>query len=422
MAKESLVSLDRRLIFRETFNSYSDIVKNWGTIIGNPTLSNGVMSFLAANTDKIEYPRNKIDFSGRTKFTVRVKWTVVDGVTLSLQQYTDGTNRVVFVKLADNYLYFIVCNATGSFGKVSLSSGTYDIVFVYDGGGTGNAGKMKVYVGGVLQTLTFTANIPASCPTFTTEKFTLGLYSTVYSTGDINLIDIYENDSTAEEALALANDRLYVPPSIEGTVLDIDPRLGSIVDRWGNTITNTAVDIVRDTPGYVMSFDGGTSKLDCGNPASLQITGSITLSAWVKFNGSGTQFIIAKDDNTNRDYGLYTSGGSIYMLIFISGAAKQASTTAATFNDNQWHRIIGINNGTDLLVYVDGKLEPSTGGSGNGGVIDNDTVNLTIGVRANDSSDYLGLLGNVNINNKAWSAEEVARDYHSTKHYFINNI
>jgi len=28
MAKESLVSLDRRLIFRETFNSYSDIVKN----------------------------------------------------------------------------------------------------------------------------------------------------------------------------------------------------------------------------------------------------------------------------------------------------------------------------------------------------------------------------------------------------------
>ena len=266
--------------------------------------------------------------------------------------------------------------------------------------------------------------------TFTISNNTNGRMG-IYSSASAPIIGYveYANGTHVVEYTGLATTGLYffgngsysdfdldnvVLEEITGEVLNVNANRGVIVDEQGNAIVNTGVTVVQDAQ-KVMSFDGGTSKLDCGNPTSLQITGSITLSAWVKFNGSGTQFIIAKDDNTNRNYGLYTSNGSIYMLIFISGAAKQAHTTATTFNDNRWHRIIGINNGTDLLVYVDGKLEPSTGGSGNGGVIDNDTVNLTIGVRANDTSDYLGLLGNVNINNRAWSAEEVARDFNSSK-------
>ena len=272
----------------------------------------------------------------------------------------------------------------------------YKINFTISGNTSGNA-KISIQDadGNIMSPYTFYANGNHEVNFTGSTSSILRLLGLGYVLGPFNLDNV-------------------VIKEVTGEVLNVNANRGVIVDEQGNAITNTAVTVVQDAQ-KVMSFDGGTSKLDCGNPTSLQITGSITLSAWVKFNGSGTQFIIAKDDNTNRNYGLYTSNGSIYMLIFISGAAKQAHTTATTFNDNRWHRIIGINNGTDLLVYVDGKLEPSTGGSGNGGVIDNDTVNLTIGVRANDTSDYLGLLGNVNINNRAWSAEDVARDYNANK-------
>lgn len=52
-----------------------------------------------------------------------------------------------------------------TYGSVSAGlvvSKWYHFAFTYDGAGTGNAGRLKVYINGVLQTLTFTGTIPAA--------------------------------------------------------------------------------------------------------------------------------------------------------------------------------------------------------------------------------------------------------------------
>jgi len=375
MTKES--TNNPNAYFRETFNSYADVNKLLPAGFTSYTVADGIFTGVGGGSFELENtPTSTYSFRARIK---------CDAVTFfyDFRPLTDGAYCIInttAINVSTGTIYID--------GQVATKLPAYDQwVEIIISGVTTSLGQMHVF-----------------------EKNT-GSNST---TGSFELLEIYEGTLSAAEVKVMHENILYTEPSKEGEVINVNANRGVIVDEQGNAIVNTGVTVVQDAQ-KVMSFDGGTSKLDCGNPTSLQITGSITLSAWVKFNGSGTQFIIAKDDNTNRNYGLYTSNGSIYMLIFISGAAKQAHTTATTFNDNRWHRIIGINNGTDLLVYVDGKLEPSTGGSGNGGVIDNDTVNLTIGVRANDTSDYLGLLGNVNINNRAWSAEEVARDFNSSK-------
>jgi len=44
------------------------------------------------------------------------------------------------------------------------------------------------------------------------------------------------------------------------------------------------------------TFDGSTDYIDCGNPSSLQITNTITLSAWIKTTDTSSyEIIIGKD-------------------------------------------------------------------------------------------------------------------------------
>src|SRR5262249_21151325 len=52
--------------------------------------------------------------------------------------------------------------------------------------------------------------------------------------------------------------------------------------------------------GNALSFDGTTSFVDLGNPAALQLTGTMTLEAWVKAaaNPPDDGMIIAKSDSS----------------------------------------------------------------------------------------------------------------------------
>jgi hypothetical protein len=66
--KESLRSLDNRVIFRETFNSFYDIAKNGGTQTA-VTISNGTGSF-NGSTSKIIYGNDL----GAATCSIRVKF------------------------------------------------------------------------------------------------------------------------------------------------------------------------------------------------------------------------------------------------------------------------------------------------------------------------------------------------------------
>jgi len=176
----------------------------------------------------------------------------------------------------------------------------------------------------------------------------------------------------------------------------------------------TASPFIANT--FSMQFDGINDYIDVGNPSSLQITGNLTLSTWVKTSMSSTGFVISKDNLSNRNYGLVVvmDGGVLRARFFIVKSNTLVNVTSTTINvgDNNWHHIVGVNDGTDLKIYVDGNLENTN--SGAGGTIDNDSVNLNIGRRGDNNLFFSGKLDEAAIWNTALSSDAVTEIYNAT--------
>src|SRR5262249_16264904 len=79
----------------------------------------------------------------------------------------------------------------------------------------------------------------------------------------------------------------------------------TVNDASGNGITGSILGATWTTGGKngnALSFNGSTSYVDLGNPALLQITGSMTWSAWVKAaaNPADDGQIVAKSNAPSR--------------------------------------------------------------------------------------------------------------------------
>ena len=142
------------------------------------------------------------------------------------------------------------------------------------------------------------------------------------------------------------------------------------------------------TPAFVntksIELDGVDDSVDCGNDSSLQITGAMTISAWVKTTSNGaTKAIVGKDSvgkASKRSYLFFMSsaGNSVGIGIYKSGTFTFTKGTTAV-NTGDWFHVMGVNTGTDLKIYINGVLENTN--SGGGGTIDNGSDILQLGRR-----------------------------------------
>jgi len=155
-----------------------------------------------------------------------------------------------------------------------------------------------------------------------------------------------------------------------------------------------------------IALDGVDDFVDCGNASSLQITGNLTISAWVKTTMSGTGFVVSKDNVSNRNFALVVVdvSGTLRARFFIVKSNSLVNVTSTTINigDGNWHNIVGVNDGSNLKIYIDGNLEATNAGAG--GTIDNDTVNLDIGMRGDNDLFYSGVIDEVAI----WNSDQSA--------------
>ena len=145
------------------------------------------------------------------------------------------------------------------------------------------------------------------------------------------------------------------------------------LDNNANDSTGAHPGTVRGNPTYSAGNSGqainldGDDYIDLGNPTSLDFsTGDWTISAWIKTTQSGTQdenkgTIYAKggDQTDGIRYTLavneVTSG--LITLTTDDNVTKAQATGETMVNDNLWHHVAGVRNGTQLLVYVDGQLD-----------------------------------------------------------------
>ena len=193
----------------------------------------------------------------------------------------------------------------------------------------------------------------------------------------------------------------------------------TVTDVSGNGITGNIIGATWTTGGKngnALSFNGSSSYVDLGNPALLQITGSMTWSAWVKAaaNPPDDGQIVAKSDNasgwqfkTSPDTGPHTFG------VGVAGAtntfAQRYSTTVRSLN--VWYHVAGVYNASarTLDIYVNGVLNNGTlSGTVPASQI-NSAVNVNIG-RRSGGFYFNGVIDDVRIYNRALSQAEIQAD------------
>src|SRR5262245_45989925 len=139
----------------------------------------------------------------------------------------------------------------------------------------------------------------------------------------------------------------------------------TVADASGNNLTGTVVGATWTTGRYgnALRFNGTSNYVDLGNPAALQLTGSMTIEAWVnaaanppddgqivaKSNGSGWEF------KTSPDTGPHTFG--IAVSPTSSSHTQRYSTTVR--NLNTWYHVAGVYDtvARTLTTYTNGALD-----------------------------------------------------------------
>jgi len=191
-------------------------------------------------------------------------------------------------------------------------------------------------------------------------------------------------------------------------------------DISGNNTTGTLVNTpiwTTGTYGNALGF-GGTGYVDLGNPASLTLTSSMTLGAWI--NISANPFddgaIIAKlgqagwQLKTSPDTGVRTAAIQISSNGFDS-IQRYGATVLAT---NTWYHVAGVYDAAarTLDVYVNGVLDNGMLSGAVPAAQFDASVNVNIAQRIGYPGTYnfQGRIDEVHVFNRALSASEIQND------------
>ena len=386
MAKESLNHLDKHNIFREPFNGFSEIAKNGGTVNGNPTILNGVMT-LDGTGDFIDgYP---------VKYGVK-------SVVLRLNPDTTTEDFIDF----DGGTHSIEVG-TGTITATGFSSPT---IYV-DGAATATMTAVQSHV------------VVTTATAFDATALKIGQETDTYA-GTMEIVEIYDRVLTADEISALYKNSLYREPNtLSSEVFSIDTRLtGVIEDKYGNSITNTAVIVVQDGC-KVMSFDGATANLAIPTADSLNFgTNDFVLECWFKVRQepADTAGLLVKGvaSSVDGNYGLMIDGVDFRAAMrdstgFIGGTF--------TYTKGLWtHVIANFDRSGNLDIYINGALDSQTDISTHSSNVISNSNNLELGTgELIGNADLLdGNIALPKIYTTLLTAEEIARRYNSTKRYF----
>jgi len=118
--------------------------------------------------------------------------------------------------------------------------------------------------------------------------------------------------------------------------------------------------------GNALKFDGLNDYVNIPDDSTLEITGDITLEAWININSFSTSagyhmYIIGKDSVGQRSYGIgvdltWSQPRKPFVIMFHSGGSYKISWGLNQLVTNQWYHIAGVFDETNdqLNLYVNG--------------------------------------------------------------------
>lgn len=260
-----------------------------------------------------------------------------------------------------------------------------------------------------------------------------------YFNGEIDEVRIYNRALSATEVAALYQQgqaRFASSASLDdGTSLEQDlvghwtfdgkDMVSNVADvsgqgNHGTLVGQAATTTVLGKLGQALELDGDDDYVDVGTTDDLNVTETVTLSAWIKSDhsfGSDLEWasLISRLKNgspySGYELGVGGSyaGGSNKAFFHVGGSYSSNSMLGTTaVNDGEWHHLVGIYDGTNSYIYVDGGLQNS-GAKTN--LLNNTGEQLDIGNNYRRSHRFTGTVDDVRIYSRDLSAEEVAQLY-----------
>lgn len=161
-------------------------------------------------------------------------------------------------------------------------------------------------------------------------------------------------------------------------------------------IFNNAVNLVKTSTQYLY------------NASFADITGSLTVTAWVYSNQDGDwQAIVQRGNASSQGWDFFKRGDSNKLRFYCYGLTTNVEvTSSSTIKTGGWHHVVGIYDSANskLKVFLDGvKTEVTASGS-----IAAYSGNLQI---ANNVNYFYGIIDDVAIFNRALTDAEVLSIY-----------
>lgn len=332
------------------------------------------------------------ELKNATKFTLEAQFkydATVSGYTTIIRKSNSLTNRImVHIGPSNNSIYVMVGNGNNSWGVTganAVSPGTwYHMAAVFDGTQTGNANRLKLYIDGVQQPLTFSDSIiPASTSSALTAPFMAGGEpSCCYLNGTIDEVRVW-NTALSAATINAWKDKLLASchPNAANLILywplDNNSNPATATAELGTAYTGAI------TNGSYVNSNQATDTSGCGNALTMSPSGRITtgdvtelknatkftLEAQFKYDAtvSGYTTIIRKSNSlTNRIMvHIGPSNNSIYVMVG-NGNNSWGVTGANAVSPGTWYHVAAVFDGTKtgnanrLKLYIDGVQQPLT--------------------------------------------------------------
>ena len=185
----------------------------------------------------------------------------------------------------------------------------------------------------------------------------------------------------------------------------------------GNNGVDTNITYVDGKFGKCASFNGSSSGINCGTNASLDFgTGSFSFGGWIKAStGTSWRCIMSKRHQAGTGFQCYKDNAHHF---FFDGIGTPGVSGSKVIDDGAWHFVMVVADRANSLLrlYVDGSPD---GTVALGATTATDTSPMYIGRSGMNTVDYFnGEIDEVIIENRAWSAEEVKKDYTQSRGFF----
>ncbi len=199
----------------------------------------------------------------------------------------------------------------------------------------------------------------------------------------------------------------------------------TIYDKSGNR-NNGTIFSTTSTPGKIkqaQDFNGSpSSQITVAQSPSINTFAAVTISVWMKTRTpAASQIFVRKASGGVTDLiQLDNYGSNFRWLAAANSSGVKTVTSASTVKANTWYHVVGVYDGTNVILYINGKQDGTPVGLTGTISTATDSSLYFSSLLGGGNSWYTGLLDDIRIYNRALSAAEVATIYNDIPH--INPI